>query len=280
MTTRIGFTSLLIALGLGAGYGASHMRPVLYESTAVVQVVPASVTTTVLMDPANLPHTEPLEQRLRAGSQTILTRTRLEGLIREYGLFKHERENLIMQDVVELMRRRVDLRPSDGVPAKITVSFADPDRVSAMNVAARLTTFIIDESLRESARRSENTASFLESQAEESRRELEEAEHAGRGGVSVAKRTELEVLQSRYKSLLIKRADAQTLVNLGLRQIGERFTLIEPAQLPERPLSPTRLEFTLAGGAAGLAVAVVFMLIGFVRRLGRDRQGVFSPTTA
>ena len=49
--TRIGFTTLLIALGLGVGYGASYMRPELYESTAVVQIEPARVAPS-LIDPA------------------------------------------------------------------------------------------------------------------------------------------------------------------------------------------------------------------------------------
>ena len=124
---------------------------------------------------------------------------------------------------------------------------------------------VIDESLKDTERRAENTASFLKSQVEESRRHLEalslEVERSARGGVSLPKRLELDVLQTRYKTLLIKQADASAMLNMERRQIGEQFTLLDRARVPTRPKGPTRLEFALAGGAAGLAVAVLLLLV-------------------
>ena len=277
--TRIGFTALLIALGLGVGYGASYIRPVLYESSAVVQIVPARVAPS-LIDPANVPLTLPLEERLLTIEQMVLSRTRLEGLTKEFGLFKDD--GLLMQDTVELMRRRITFRPSTLAVRQVVVSYADRDPRSAMNVTARLMTMVIDESLKDSERRAENTASFLESQTEYSRQELEalsmEVDRSGRGGVSLPKRLELDVLQTRYKTLLIKKADAKAIVDLERRQIGEQFNLIDPARVPTRPMGPTRLEFALAGGAAGLGIAGLLM-VARALRVQRDRR-LLRPTTA
>ena len=129
--TRIGFTALLVTLGLGVGYGASYIRPVLYESSAVVQIVAARVAP-ILIDPANVPQTLPLEERLQAIQQIVLSRTRLEGLIKEFELFKDE--GLLIQDAVELMRRRITFRPSTMAVRQIVVSFADRDPKVAMQV--------------------------------------------------------------------------------------------------------------------------------------------------
>ena len=64
------------------------------------------------------------------------------------------------------------------------------------------------------------------------------------------------------------------------RHIGEQIRLIDPPRLPTEPIGPTRLEFTLSGGGAGLATAVLFMLVAGAWRLLRDRRGALRPTEA
>jgi polysaccharide chain length determinant protein (PEP-CTERM system associated) len=59
-------------------------------------------------------------------------------------------------------------------------------------------------------------------------------------------------LQNIYNSLLVKREDSKIAANLERRQVGEQFKLIDPAGLPEKPISPNRLRINLIGGLLGL----------------------------
>jgi polysaccharide chain length determinant protein (PEP-CTERM system associated) len=73
-----------------------------------------------------------------------------------------------------------------------------------------------------------------------------------------------ETLQQTYRSLLAKKEESQISANLEKRQIGEQFKIVDPARVPERPVSPNRpLLYTLAIFAAlaigaGLAAAAEY----------------------
>ncbi len=62
-----------------------------------------------------------------------------------------------------------------------------------------------------------------------------------------------ETLQRVYTDLLSKREQSKVAANLERRQIGEQFSVLDPARLPEKPFSPNRPLFLLIGLVAGLA---------------------------
>ena len=62
-----------------------------------------------------------------------------------------------------------------------------------------------------------------------------------------------ETLQRVYTDLLSKREQSKVAANLERRQIGEQFSVIDPARLPERPFSPNRPVVLLIGLVVGLA---------------------------
>ena len=59
-------------------------------------------------------------------------------------------------------------------------------------------------------------------------------------------------LQEQYTTLLRKSEESKIAVNLERRQIGEQFKVIDGARLPERPISPNRVQINLMGLLAGL----------------------------
>ncbi len=63
-----------------------------------------------------------------------------------------------------------------------------------------------------------------------------------------------ETLQKVYTDLLSKREQSKVAANLERRQIGEQFSVLDPARLPEKPFSPNRPLFLLIGLVAGLAL--------------------------
>jgi polysaccharide chain length determinant protein (PEP-CTERM system associated) len=70
-----------------------------------------------------------------------------------------------------------------------------------------------------------------------------------------------ETFQRIYTNLLGKSEAAKTAADLERRQIGEQFKVLDPARLPERPISPDRLLINSAGAAGGLALGLALVLI-------------------
>jgi polysaccharide chain length determinant protein (PEP-CTERM system associated) len=64
-------------------------------------------------------------------------------------------------------------------------------------------------------------------------------------------------LQDSYTRLLAKKQESQVAANLERRQIGQQFRLLDPARVPERPISPNRPLLDLIGLGGGLAVGVL-----------------------
>jgi polysaccharide chain length determinant protein (PEP-CTERM system associated) len=68
-------------------------------------------------------------------------------------------------------------------------------------------------------------------------------------------------LQNLYTGLLHNREQARIAANLEKNQIGERFRLLDPANLPQRPFSPNREQTVLMGTAAGLVMGACMILL-------------------
>jgi hypothetical protein len=74
-----------------------------------------------------------------------------------------------------------------------------------------------------------------------------------------ATRTEMipfEVLQERYRDLLVKREDARTTAAFERRELGERYRVLEAARVPDRPIGPSRATVNATGAFAGFTFAV------------------------
>jgi uncharacterized protein involved in exopolysaccharide biosynthesis len=263
---------ILSAVGLGTGYMYGRAQPVLYRSSAIIQVVPPRVPEAFIK--ASTPIS--LSDRLRATEAAILSRTRLEKLIQEFNLYPEQQKTELMEDVVAKMRRDIATAPLKGDVFQLQYIGRNP--VLVMKVTERLASLFLEESLKAGTRRAEGTSSFLEAEVEEAARRLAEVnsdlEHAGRGASAMPKRLELEVLQNRYKELITRREEAASAVNIQRRQIGEQFVLLDPAQIAQRPIGPPPYVFTLGGGAVGLGIAVLILLGSFLRRFSGGRGDI------
>ena len=63
-----------------------------------------------------------------------------------------------------------------------------------------------------------------------------------------------EISKSNYKSLLDKKLSAEMSTDMERRQKSERFTVIDPARVPEKPFKPNRPLFWSLGVVAGLLI--------------------------
>jgi hypothetical protein len=71
-----------------------------------------------------------------------------------------------------------------------------------------------------------------------------------------------EVAQKKYDEVISKLTNAKISENLENENKSERFTLLEPPQLPDKPIKPNRIKIAFLGlimsifGAAGFAMAL------------------------
>jgi succinoglycan biosynthesis transport protein ExoP len=65
-----------------------------------------------------------------------------------------------------------------------------------------------------------------------------------------------EISKANYRSLLDKKLSAEMSTDMERRQKSERFTVIDPARVPEKPFKPNRPLFWSFGVAAGLLLGI------------------------
>jgi succinoglycan biosynthesis transport protein ExoP len=65
-----------------------------------------------------------------------------------------------------------------------------------------------------------------------------------------------EKAQKSYQDLLAKKASPETAMDMGRQEVGERMTLLDPANLPDAPSFPSRPLFAGGGLAGGLVLGI------------------------
>jgi polysaccharide chain length determinant protein (PEP-CTERM system associated) len=100
-------------------------------------------------------------------------------------------------------------------------------------------------------------------QAEEKRLRGVMAAYQGRVEATAGRESEMtslmrdyDTLSKNYQSLLAKQEDSKVAANMESRAIGEQFRFLDPARLPERPISPNRPLIDILGALAGLGLGV------------------------
>lgn len=68
-------------------------------------------------------------------------------------------------------------------------------------------------------------------------------------------------IQESYTTLLARSQQSKMAADLERRQIGEQFKVIDPARLPERPISPDRTRLNLMGALGGLAFGLALIAL-------------------
>ena len=161
----------------GVTAAVSHSLPNRYRSETTILVVPQRIPEDYVQPTISIR----LEDRLASINQQILSRTRLEQIVREFDLYAKERTWMIMEDVIEQMRTRdinVQLSPErrqNSSPA-FSISYTGDDARTVMRVTERLASLFIEENLRDRTALAEGTNQFLEAQLSDARTRLIEQE--------------------------------------------------------------------------------------------------------
>jgi polysaccharide chain length determinant protein (PEP-CTERM system associated) len=159
-----------------AALGLSLILPAKYKSETLVLVEQETVPVQIVAPNVSVD----LQQRLQNLTEETLSRPRLAQIINEFHLYGNVPGQVVPDDAVKQMRSdiSVELIRSTGrayISAfKIIYSASSPER--AQKVTSRLASLFIQDSLGSQQRQSEDTTSFLGSQLEEARKDLEKQE--------------------------------------------------------------------------------------------------------
>src|SRR5574341_2614240 len=182
-TVLISVLTVPIVLSLPATYRSSTL--ILVEAQKVPEeFVKPTVTTEV-------------EDRLHSITQQILSRTRLERVIEEFGLYRpHENaagapsgseaggaglswSGAVPLAVVEQMKQNIQIVVNDGKEGNtFSISYQGDDPDTVMRVTNRLATLFIEENLKVREEQAEGTSEFLENELQRMKGELETQESA------------------------------------------------------------------------------------------------------
>lgn len=231
----------------------------LYQSDMLIQIVPQRVPENIVRPTV----TQRAEDRLHGVTQQVQSRTQLESMINELGLYPNERQRLPIDDVINLMRSNIVIEPvrsTRSEPADafhVRFTYSDPD--IATKVTQRLGNLYIDRNARERVRGTEDVDAFLETRLSNARMQLDEQDrklqafrerHSGR----LPSQTDFNM-----QSMQSATTQAQSMAESIARDRDQRMTLEsllrlaeqEPAPLPPQPQGPPATNAAEPANGAG-----------------------------
>ncbi|MEQ1886181.1 MAG: GNVR domain-containing protein [Bryobacteraceae bacterium] len=168
-------------LTLVASIVGVYLYPDTYVSQAVVKIVPQQVPTNMVQAAIN----QQMNDRINSMAQTILSRTTLTTIINTFGLYPRERARMPIEDVLELMKKKIQILPvstpatssaNDRIPA-FAVQFAYENKYLAQRVVQDLVSRFIDENIRSRSNAVFQTYQFLRDQTDAAKKDLDGAEN-------------------------------------------------------------------------------------------------------
>jgi polysaccharide chain length determinant protein (PEP-CTERM system associated) len=168
---------VLAVVGAPLAYGVSRFLPNRYKSQTLVLVEQPSVPSDIVrsLDTADI------SQRLSSMKQQILSRSRLEPIIRQFALYGNDVNRVSMEDLVGRLQKSIEVTPV--LPMTETMSRQLPgfyvnvtmdNARTAQQVCTAVTSMFIEENLRLRQQHSEDTTQFLVQQLAEAKAKLDE----------------------------------------------------------------------------------------------------------
>ena len=195
--------AILTVVGPVLAYGVSRFLPTRYKSQTLVLVEPPTVPTTIV------PQVDltSISQRLSTMQQQILSRTRLEPIVRQFGLYSKDVNQVPMEELVGRLQKAIDVTPVQPMAETgardlpgffVSVTLDNPRTAQA--VCTAVTSMFIEEDLGRQEQHSDQTTQFLSQQLAEAKTDLD------------AQDGKLAAFKSRYSGVLPE--DEQTNLNL------------------------------------------------------------------
>lgn len=164
-------------VGIVVGLGVYLKMPKVYESTALLIYQRAKIDSgKAALRPGDV-STE-IQEMVATLSQQVTSRTSLEAIVKQFGLYPGMLQKMPMEDVVDLMRKRdisIDVGKKDqGDVFRVSFAGSQPKQVS--QVANALAARFIEENLRYREERATETSAYVGDELELSKKNLDQKE--------------------------------------------------------------------------------------------------------
>ena len=168
---------VLAIVGPPLAYGVSRFLPNRYKSQTLVIIEQPTVPTDIVK---SLDTTD-INQRLASMQQQILSRSRLEPIIRQFNLYPEDVNRMSMDDLVGRLQRAIEVTPiapmtetrAGQLPGFYVAVTLDNGR-QAQEVCTAITSMFIEQNLRLRQEHSETTTQFLAQELASAKASLDE----------------------------------------------------------------------------------------------------------
>jgi hypothetical protein len=220
--------------------------------------------TLILIDPAKVSESQhlPLTEldargRLNMIDQMLMSSTRLQRVIDTYDLYKNLKGRKRQEEIIQKMRSdiTVELAPNpyektDGALRAFRIAYRYPNASIVAQVTNQLASLFIEENLKIREQFVEGNLEFLDKRLESLRQQLTQAEARLHAAKSDEERSvqgrDLTLLRDYYSKLFTQSLELTTDAYAEKWQKSERFTILDPARIPETP-ARLRPRFMTAG---------------------------------
>ncbi|HTV58980.1 MAG TPA: Wzz/FepE/Etk N-terminal domain-containing protein [Verrucomicrobiae bacterium] len=170
-----------VILGPIAGYSLARILPSKYTSQTMVLVEMPTVDQKLVPTLG----AGDLTARLETMKEQILSRSRLEPVIEELGLYKKDRPRVAMEDLVGRLRKSIEVTvvqsasgsSNNEIPGfQVRVTYSDARLAQA--ICANVTSMFMQENLRLQQANAQNTTDFLSKQLSDAKANLDKQDSA------------------------------------------------------------------------------------------------------
>lgn len=221
LVVRQRWTLTLVSCGIALAAIVVVLRlPDRYTSEATLVVVQQQVSQRYVEPSTSMT----VPDAVQAMGRQVLSRSRLMGIIDEFGLYANVRNRLTPEQIVAVMRQDVVVEPVDesrGNFSAFRISFTAGNAQTAQAVTGRLTTLFIEEQSKTRSNQAATTTNFLKEQLEAAKQRLK-AQDESRRTFKTQHLGELPERQSvNFEMLTELRSQLQT-VTTGLSRVQQQ----------------------------------------------------------
>lgn len=159
------------------GASVATLLPKKYTSQTMVLVAKPTVPTEYVKPVV----TEDLNRRLASMQEQILSRTRLEPVIEQFGLYHEDRNKVHMEELIDRLRKAIEISPlapmtgteDRSMPGfSVKVTFDNPQ--SAQQICTSITSMFMEQNASALEEQAVRTTSFLSEQLDEAKTKLDQ----------------------------------------------------------------------------------------------------------
>jgi polysaccharide biosynthesis transport protein len=171
---------ILPAIAIAVSVSLVSMKlPKFYRSTTLILVDPQKIPADYVKQTVSSDVTD----RLQTLSQEILSRTRLQKIIDQFGLYKDQDGRMSKEDIIEMMSKdiKIDVVTEENSRTKSSaafkISYTGKDPALVQQVTRQIASLFIEENLKVRQGQAEGTDAFISSELNKAAEALQEQEN-------------------------------------------------------------------------------------------------------